>query len=473
MVEMSRSDAVLNQHTCLIIPFGCRNTQEMQTALNKEWWKLENLKRERLYEHISLLVNDTNKAGTIGRRYRLQKQGATHYLLPMNERLSTRTNSSLWIIKEVVLFAFETDVCFLSIEISYTDEADVAKLIRGNYELKRINTLPEQFQSALMAILSDLQAGVFFEGSKDKPTHALVFSVMLVDMAETEREKSINQIQRYLFQARRSFNSSFQTSRDEYLLDRNKEVMQPFENSFWGVSLEGLCNIVSTTGDQQTNDFFSSTYFKHIRNTYFYLYILALHQRFTLLFLSIKAARLPLSLVELESKEMMLAEHLVAISRLKEQMVLFTLRSSHTQVSPITHQSNMYTFLRQNMNIFELMNELHFELEALSSMAELQQQKSMIRQTEKDQIVKELKVERDASFQKLILVLTTLFVVISTSADAWNLFSNWLDKKYPIPGSTPFYLFFVVETIILSSGIVIAIIIFVSWLRKLWRKSRI
>jgi hypothetical protein len=125
------------------------------------------------------------------------------------------------------------------------------------------------------------------------------------------------------------------------------------------------------------------------------------------------------------------------------------------------------------MNIFELMNELHFELEALSSMAELQQQKSMIRQTEKDQIVKELKVERDASFQKLILVLTTLFVVISTSADAWNLFSNWLDKKYPIPGSTPFYLFFVVETIILSSGIVIAIIIFVSWLRKLWRKSRI
>ena len=69
----------------------------------------------------------------------------------------------------------------------------------------------------------------------------------------------------------------------EFDLENNPNVLRFFENSYWGISTEGLNNIVYLVDDNTTNEFMTTGYQKNLQNSYYYIYILALHQRFALL----------------------------------------------------------------------------------------------------------------------------------------------------------------------------------------------
>src|SRR5690606_39133104 len=100
----------------------------------------------------------------------------------------------------------------------------------------------------------------------------------------------------YLFYMGRSFKRTYKPSGREFILDQNPYVYEAFENSFWACSLEGLANLSFLTGDSGTDNFFQTQFPQHVETTYAYLYLIALHQRYGLLYLSTKASRLPRSI---------------------------------------------------------------------------------------------------------------------------------------------------------------------------------
>lgn len=187
---------------------------------------------------------------------------------------------------------------------------------------------------------------------------------------------------------RRSFKGSYKPAVNEYDLNHHAEVYHPFENSYWGVSLEGMANLTHLTKDSKTNRFFLGNYYGNLERSYSYLYLLALHQRYALLNTTIQAAQLPNTMnAYLQSDDPKAKEQL---QMLKEKMVFFTLRSSHRQVSSSTHQSKLYEIMRSVFKIEELMNELHFKLDTILHITSMQNdilQKARLEQEEEERIM--------------------------------------------------------------------------------------
>ncbi|NGY80464.1 hypothetical protein F6Y02_41600 (plasmid) [Bacillus megaterium] len=215
---------------------------------------------------------------------------------------------------------------------------------------------------------------------------------------------------------RKSFKDTYNAAPSEFEIDGHDEILQLFENSFWGVSLEGAAHIAYLKGNEG-DIFFKDTHAQNVREVYFYLYILALHQHYTLQYFSTLVSRLPATLEKyLETKK----NGQKAIENLRARMVFFTLRCSFKQVSHISHQTSLYEMFRRALRIEELMDELHLELEALASITEIE------------------KSRRSQRIQNIILYVTTLFVMISVTNDSMGIVtfidtSNWPANKIITP----------------------------------------
>lgn len=112
--------------------------------------------------------------------------------------------------------------------------------------------------------------------------------------------------------------------------------------------------------------------------------------------------------------------------------------------------------IRKSLYIEELMTELQFELEILSSMVELENQKKIeqekliklekekeeerlrLKQKEEEEKVKAEEEERKNRFDTIIVFATTIFVMISTSSDAWSIVNNISQKNFPDTSSKSF-----------------------------------
>lgn len=93
-------------------------------------------------------------------------------------------------------------------------------------------------------------------------------------------------------------------------------------------------------------------------------------------------------------------------------------------VSNITHQQDFYNQLSKILNIQELKEDLAIELEALSSIAELEKNKKREMEKEKRQEAEKLEQERKEKNADTVLIYSTVFVVISAIAGAWDILSS-------------------------------------------------
>jgi len=193
-------------------------------------------------------------------------------------------------------------------------------------------------------------------------------------------------------------------------------VLTLFDNSSWGISLEGLGNIVTATDDDVTNAFFGSTYFHHIENTYLYLYILALHQKYALHYLTVQAS-------ELSHQLSLHQDHPEEQSRIliemKEKIVNFLLRSSYKQVSRSTHHALYYEWIRSRLHTEDMFHEIHETLEALASLTEVAEKK----QREEEEDRKRRAADR---FNKKITGISAIFLPLSIVTGIYGMNVTWL-----------------------------------------------
>lgn len=428
---------VVKQYMTMIIPFAYQKpfASACQEQMDAGVFESKEKTADRLFDYAEHLVSgEYNRNEAIGRLWSM-KQGARKSVgLPSNynQPITCSTKQKHWIfyIREVELYLFETQVGFLLYHIQFPNKLVIDEQIEAVYYLKKLMNFDhhltfEQRLSINEAVsrdlqLSDISLGIlrgidpvtFFEGTKGRPTEALVFSAVLLDSL-TEADMA----DRYLFHMRRSFKATYKPSGAEQNIWQNPDLLRLFGNSCWGISSEGLANMITRTGDAGTDEFFINQYFSHIQNTYTYLYLLILHQKFALLYLSIQASHIS---HELDLHENDPGKQSEILTRMKDRIVKFMLRSSYKQVSRSTHHAALYEWMRNRLKIDDLFKELHETMEALAALTESAEQNLRLKEEER-------KSEQRERFNKKISGISAIFLPLTVITGIYGMDVSWLD----------------------------------------------
>ena len=374
---------VEKQLSYLIVPFGYKkNYKEIHENINLDYFSLEDPVSNRLFDHIEdLISNKEIDKEAIGKRYLMLQRARKKYNLPnkTNDFLTYKMKNINYYfsIESVEIYFFETQVGFIVYQIGFPKDIDINSLIETNYYAKKLNSFSKRLYylsedneldlgNLSRQLIEPFEIDTFFEGENEKPSQAIVFSSILL-----KEKMNINSIPYYLFLIRRSFKSTYKPSKNEEGVFNHPNILPLFENSFWGVSLEGVANIITKTDDTTTNNFFSGTYFGNLKTTYFYMYILALHQKYALLYLTKQFSFLPQKIKQIKKptkQNQLIAEY-------KEKLVDFMLKSSYRHISNVSHYDDLYHLIRDNLKIQNLLNDLHNELEVLSAYTQTAEQK--------------------------------------------------------------------------------------------------
>jgi hypothetical protein len=487
----------------LVVPFvfdkDYKEVVKFVTSSNN-WSSKKNKNRQKLYEHIQHLAVEEEadeKTGTIGRIFNLTETGYESAGLPKNIKsnpftIKKKEKEYTFRISETNLYLFETNIGFLVFELEYPKDIHIDSYIETNNILKNIKphrgvtwemftgkqtpSIEIHLSEITERILVDFKVSSYFESEKDVPIRGLMFNSIVIgfeDYNNADIQEYKNELKRYLFELRRLFSSSYKPSPEEFKIENNNEILQTFDNSYWGVALEGVANIAYLINDEHCDSFFKNSYISTIKSTYFYIYMISLHQRYALLNLSIRSSKLLI-----QPSVNVNNDSTITVRGLRKEMIFFTLRSAFKHVSSVTHHGKVYKILNDTLQIDELNKELHFELEILDSMIEAELHEEL-KLKEKEQLEKEKQVENERKereqqqsnlekrsiknrekFQDNLLILSNIFVVISTLSATWSLLSPFFNGEYPALWSKGFYLIVLIFSTVIISGITGVFLIF-------------
>lgn len=574
---------MVRNSTFLVLPFAYQmnyheaakhlQSQSVSTKKGKiiNVWNPIEFQTERLFHYIEVLISSEHyNPGTIGCRYRMAgEQGRDKYKLPPRPNqpiyLHRKEGTVQFYLDDVELLLFKTQVGFLVYQIHYDSAQGIDNIILGNYGLKKFSlddqrlgyiitkSDPDAKDNGIyhkeskweglnlvetsLNILNELNVLTFFEQEirraptkklesdsieappAAQPAHALVYTAVVMDKSINQYPEWQDVIMKILFRLRRSFKESYKPAPFEYSIDGNPEVLQFFENSYWGISSEAVANLVYLVDDETTNAFFSGNYFGNLKQSYYYLYILTLHQRYALLNLAIEAAKLPLDVHALASEER--KERQEKLLETRDKMAFFVLRCVFRQVSNISHQNRLYESIRTALGIQSLMEEIDWELKAINSldleMVDMDRQKTAEyrqeerkrweqerhewekardddrRRWEKDKEDREKvhreeqmkieleKKERDEQhyreqeaeqkLQRFIVVISTVFLIITTIEAAWQIYSLIRSGVYPPPESACFVVCLIFITSVIGLTLMGVIYYFSEW-RQVKNRSK-
>jgi hypothetical protein len=480
---------VMKQLSRLIVPFAYEATEETLALGQSKWWEPKDVHMNRLFTHIEKLVSTESYPFVIGKRYHLTKEGRqTHGLPPGTNHYLTFAGGFMPDIKltinQVECTLFESNVGFLTLDIHYPKQTDIRRLIEANHQLKKLYNSKmrlayllkgEQVELHLreltQQLLAPLKVSTFFEASHlNAPFQALVFQSYLLDEPLSEEE-----VGPLLFWMRRTYTDSYSPNKQDEHPHGNPEVLQLYANSYWGISLEGCANLAFIGNHPQNEKYFKMNYLPHVKSTYFYLYLLSLHQRYALLHFSMLASESLLSGTSTTDHNLSLHQRMEQylqdarlITELKEKIILFKLRSVFKQVSNTSHHTAVYNLFQTNLHIDQLLGELHFELDSLSQMVQLKEQKRSQLQEEAAKQEKEREEDLKTRFNTWVVVLSFAFVLVSTIADGLSIFEKFAGSGLPTVGSAEFVWFCVLFLLIPATALG-----FVAWfLVRLMKKSK-
>lgn len=390
----------INHHFCYhIIPFAFyKDYVEAKNDLNskingkdKVWEKKPFGVGQKVFEHVKKLICDNDESNeTIGIRYELKDNFRSFMGLPDSpkEKLIlkvSKDNSKIdefeYYIAKIHLYIFETQIGFLAYEIGYDyDNINLTKIIEANYNIKfivqnveatyhrkkidinNISDVPISMKNVISKLTEDLGVSTFFENGTILPKQAIVYNSVCLSDINPDKEF----IAKSIYEMRRLFKNSYLPIANDLNVNDNEETLQLFENCYWAASLEGIVNIYHLTSNEETNDFFTTIYQGAADNTYLYIYLVALHQRYALLNYSIIAS-------QIRKNNNIGKEDLEIIRAIKQEKLKFAyynLRCTFKNLSNITHQNKVYCLIRKVLNIDDLWDEVNNELFGLAQILE-------------------------------------------------------------------------------------------------------
>ena len=430
---------VLKNYTKLLIPFSFSNcdinTIDQKTVIknNKEFnkWIKNDFSTQHLLQNINNKISDNKDA--IGKSYLFNSSIRRDYGLPHNPKIPITMISRQkgldekfrFNISNVFLILFETNVGFLEFEVNY-DIKTYDEYLNINYFLAEIKsdsnifeyevsiskneTIHEQFnfKNIIFKLLEDIECIYGFDKNYKlsfcdyKP---ITFSVLIFD-------KKPDNIDELIEKGRNNFKDSYKT------FQLNNQL-KTFENSVWGVSTSGAINISYLVDDEITNNFFLTTFISNTKAQYYYLFLLVLNQRFTLLkrLEQINAIDKKIDV----SKKGNVEKAITFVNSLSSKTSLFEVRCNFAVTSTVSHINNVYNLLRKEMQINELINDLDKKIIYLSHLSNTlnNQYNSIInKNNEKIAFIQDIK---QTNLSIWILIVTDIIGSINIFATSWGI----------------------------------------------------
>lgn len=207
------------------------------------------------------------------------------------------------------------------------------------------------------------------------------------------------------------------TTKYEYNERRMEKVFRPFDNIIWEISKEGCCGLAVVENEKH---YLYSDFKTRVKNDYFLLYILVLHQAHVMLdFSNMIARELPADYESYDDGEGKLYE---TIKKIKLRLNVFLARNVYTSVSHIQHHNEFYDYAVRRLDIEHDIQSVSAGLGALEKTQQMYKEKyeqelkekEKAQQLEKEKREQELK-EKNSRNIKILIAFMTLINTISIS----------------------------------------------------------
>lgn len=434
------SSSVKGGFSCVVFPFqfdGSRLVDEVfNTPIKKQngkedrIWDPDKLRAYHMKENISAMLGLGTLYGNIGQIYTLRDSMRRELGIPdarTNLQFSCRGRDTTLSCKlpHVRLAVFDTGIGFL--ELTFSDLPDDADAVVDlNYFLCEIKgggnqlhftrklgkdeqedvtlTLLDMMQK-LTASLGDVNDFDTQTGLRYIDNKPLIFSYLLLDQMNDDFGK-------LLFNLRTNFKSSYQVPQEEYNLQKANGVFHPFDNVWWGTSLNATVCCAALTENEKTNEFFQTTFTSNLRETYLQLFLLRQHQRYCMQKMQKSYAQAGTELLGVRGDNIPNAYK--QITNLRKHAIAFKLRCMFSDPTTVEHINEYDRFLQSNLHIPQTMSDFEDSVEQLTRAAA----------SLKERVDKHEQKQRDKQKRKrdnMIFGFTAIWTMLVGFDSAWDI----------------------------------------------------
>ena len=170
-----------------------------------------------------------------------------------------------------------------------------------------------------------------------------------------------------LFGLRTNFKASYHPPQEAYALTGSPGVLHPFENVYWGASLNGMVCCAALTGQEKTDAFFTDTFPSNFRQTYLLLHLLRQHQRYAVQDLQRRFASVGDGLNTGSTQAVNAAYD--RVRQLLHSGVVFKLKCRFRDPSSVEHINAVDTLLVDTLQIRENLRDFEDSVRQLQTVA--------------------------------------------------------------------------------------------------------
>ncbi len=413
-------------------PFSRKNGKEAQL------WEPLSLPSYHLKGHIAAMLGNDTADGTVGRVYALNNSLRRELEIPEERNkvdffFRAQEKPSSLHLEDVRLSLFCTGVGFL--ELAFRCESkDAEELLDVNYFLCEVKSSENYLQftqrlgkeesrivtfplldlvkklTACLGTVYDFDSAQGLRYIDGKP---LIFSYLLLDRYPQE-------LGRLLFNLRTNFKASYQVPAEQYDLSRAKGVNHPFENVYWGTSLNGTVCCACLSENEKTNDFFRTVFPNNLRQTYGILFLLRQHQRYAIENYQAQFLRIGDGLQNGSEEDSRCAYD--RIRALREDCASFHLKCTYQDPTPVEHINDFDDFLRKNLRVAENLEAFEAGIRRLDSIA------GAIKE-DLDNAKEEKRKLRELRRERIVYVFTSVWSCILFMDEAWGLAEKFVGQS--------------------------------------------
>lgn len=376
---------LVRDFTAILFPFRYEAEQLKTEAFNAlvtrkngkqaQLWTPDALQPYHLKENVAAMLGVGQTKGTIGQVWRLNDALRREMELPDGRTpvffhyRGCEKEAELY-LEGVRLALFATGIGFLELSVNCRTESAEA-LQDVNYFLCEVKSDDNRLRyvrrlgkdesvtveltvlDTVKKLLAPLGAVEDFDtrpGLRYVDNKPLVFSYLLLEHFGEDLGK-------LLFGLRTNFKASYQVPAEQYALQTAQGVCHPFENVYWGASLNAAVCCASLTDNDKTNEFFNNTFPANLRQTYLLLYLLRQHQRYAVQNFQRRFVTAGDGLERTEAKNVRDAYQ--RVSALLDEGVTFKLGCMFRDPASVEHINHIDQFLvetlhtRENLRDFE------------------------------------------------------------------------------------------------------------------------
>lgn len=388
---------------------------------------------ESLREGLDLMLSSEGGSAKVADCYRLNVNCRRYFSLPPRKtdwmlfyRRSDTTPLRI-ALTELKLYLFESGVGYAELECEY-ESRKISDYIELNYFISEAKSDKNRFvcqqkvwneetrtatTEEMAFTVSELLARVLGtvgdgDGSvatpcyqKEKP---LVYSYLLLD-GQPENTSEL------LFHLNKNYKDSYKFSDDCTKVN----TLHPFENSYWTVSLNGACNLSFLVGDPVTDSFFTEDFYRKAKDTYYFLFLCALHQRHAIAHITGQMGHLDC----LGNDYYMMREQLKEARRFEAQALNLKFRAFFKIPSTVEHINNYYNLLYKSFEIGDFYTNFTQDITNLQGIC----QRYVERIEEREEKIKKCKA---AKTEILVSIAGTVVAEVTVFNGSWDLIEKIL-----------------------------------------------